>query len=136
ATPREAETDARLRIGDPALPEHLAPGSPPVFNPSAEWTARTGLPFVFATWIVRGGVELAPSALAAFARARTRGIERVDALAIEAARTWGLAEADCRRYLRDECLYEPGPRMHASLLRLRDEAAAIGLARGELTPEP
>ncbi len=134
--PRAATADAWLRIGDPALREHLAQGSPPVFNPSAEWTARTGLPFVFATWIVRGGVELAPEQLAAFARARRRGIERIDALAAEAARAWQLPEPECRRYLREECRYEPGERMHESLRRLRDEAAAIGLARADLSPEP
>jgi len=134
--PRAVLADAWLRIGDPALREHLAAGSPPVFNPSAEWTARTGLPFVFAAWIVRGGVELAPEHLAAFTRARRRGLERIDALASEAARAWQLPEADCRRYLREECRYEPGERMHSSLTRLRDEAAAIGLARADLSPEP
>lgn len=134
--PRAAPADAWLRIGDPALREHLAPGSPAVFNPSAEWTARTGLPFLFAVWIVRAGVDLAPEHLAAFSRARARGVARVDALAREAAREWRISEADCRRYLAIECRYEPGPRMRESLLRLRDEAAAIGLARGELAPEP
>ncbi len=135
ADPREAPADAWLRIGDPALREHLAANSPPVFNPSAEWTARTGLPFVFAAWIVRPGVELTPEHMAAFARARARGRERIDALATEAAAAWNLSEADCRRYLRDECLYEPGSRMRASLLRFRDEAAAIGLARADCTPQ-
>lgn len=134
--PRAADADAWLRIGDPALREHLAADAPPVFNPSAEWTARTGLPFVFAAWIVRAGVDLDDEHLAAFARARRRGVERVDALAVEAARAWRLGEADCRRYLRDECRYEPGPRMHATLTRFRDEAAAIGLARADLAPEP
>jgi len=136
ADPRAVAADAWLRIGDPALREYLAADAPPVFNPSAEWTSRTGLPFVFAVWIVRAGVDLAPEHLAAFARARGRGRERIDALATEAARTWNLAEADCRRYLRDECLYDPGARMRASLLRFRDEAAAIGLARADCTPEP
>lgn len=136
ADPRAIDADAWLRIGDPALREHLAGDSPPVFNPSAEWHARTGLPFVFATWIVRGGVELEPEQLAAFARARRRGVGRIDALAAEAAREWRLPEAECRRYLREECCYEPGARMHASLFRLRDEAAAIGLARAELDPTP
>ncbi|MBL8863027.1 MAG: hypothetical protein JNK02_13600 [Planctomycetes bacterium] len=136
ADPREAGTDAWLRIGDPALREHLAPGSPPAFNPCAEWSARTGLPFVFAVWIVAPGVELGPEHLAAFARARRRGRECLDSLAREAAAAWSLPAAACGRYLREECLYEPGPRMGASLRRLRDEAAALGLARAELDPAP
>jgi chorismate dehydratase len=134
--PREAGTDAWLRIGDPALREHLAPGSPPVFNPSGEWAARTGLPFVFATWIVRPEVEVGPEHLDAFVRARERGRARIDALALEAARAWSLPAEACRRYLREECVYDPGASMRASLLRFRDEAAALGLARGDLAPAP
>src|SRR5258705_155312 len=55
---RDLGTDAWLRIGDPALREWLCPKPPPVFNPSRAWAERTGLPFVFACWIVRPGVEL------------------------------------------------------------------------------
>jgi chorismate dehydratase len=133
--PRRAEADAWLRIGDPALREHLAPGSPPVFNPSAEWTARTGLPFVFALWIVRADAPLEPDHVAAFTRARARGLQRIDALAGEAARAWDLPVEHCRRYLREECRYEPGAALHASLRRFRDEAAALGLARADLDPQ-
>ena len=49
-----------LRIGDRALVEALSDGAPPAFNPSEAWTQDTGLPFVFATWLVRPGVELTP----------------------------------------------------------------------------
>jgi chorismate dehydratase len=135
ADPRAAEADAWLRIGDPALREHLASGSPPTFNPSAEWAARTGLPFVFALWIVRADAPLEPAHVAAFARARVRGRTRIDALASEAARAWELPVESCRRYLREDCRYEPGASMHASLRRFRDEAAALGLARAELDPQ-
>jgi chorismate dehydratase len=135
ADPRQAEADAWLRIGDPALREHLAAGSPPTFNPSAEWTARTGLPFVFALWIVRADAPLEPAHVAAFSQARARGLRRIDELAGEAARAWDLPVESCRRYLREECRYEPGAAMHASLRRFRDEAAALGLARAELDPQ-
>src|SRR5690349_17074048 len=83
--PRSVPADSWLRIGDAALRESLAPDAPPVFNPSKEWCARTGLPFVFAAWIVRAGVEIAPEQLAAFARARARGKKRVEELARAAA---------------------------------------------------
>ncbi len=136
ADPRAAPADAWLRIGDPALREHLAPGSPPVFNPCAEWTARTGLPFVFAVWIVRPGMRLGAAQVEAFARARERGRSRLDALADEAAREWDLPVEACRRYLGRECRYEPGADLWPSLRRLRDEAAALDLARADLEPEP
>jgi len=75
--PSRAEADAWLEIGDPALRRYLSPGAPPVFNPSQEWAARTGLPFAFAVWIVRPGVALRQSQIEAFARARPgRGPDR------------------------------------------------------------
>jgi chorismate dehydratase len=132
--PRAAESDAWLAIGDRALQEYLAPDAPPVFNPSQEWCARTGLPFLFAVWIVRPGVELDARELAAFARARERGRERVLTLADEASRKWNLPLAACRKYLVEECRYEPGAEMERSLFLFRDRAAALGLCRGDLRP--
>jgi chorismate dehydratase len=134
--PARAEADAWLEIGDPALRRFLAPDSPPVFNPSQEWAARTGLPFAFAVWIVRPGVALRPSQIEAFARARARGAARIAALAEEASRAWELPREACLRYLAEECRYEPGPRLEPALTAFRDAAAALELARGDLAPEP
>jgi chorismate dehydratase len=125
--PRAVAADAWLRIGDAALREHLEPGSPPVFNPSEAWRARTGLPFVFALWVARAGVDLAPWA-AAFARSRAAGAARVAALAREAADAWGVPLAATRAYLEEECLFEPGPRLGPALGAFRDAAARLGLA--------
>jgi chorismate dehydratase len=135
--PRGASADAWLRIGDAALRETLGPEPLTVFNPSGEWCARTRLPFVFAAWIVRAGVELAPEHLAAFARARARGRTRVAEFARAAAAEWRLREADCLHYLRSECVYELGAdEMQRALLAFRDGAAPLGLARAELAPQP
>lgn len=134
--PRDAPADAWLRIGDAALRDALASDAPPVFNPSREWCSRTGLPFVFAAWIVRPGVELASEHLAAFARARARGAQRVAELAREAAAEWKLPEAACLHYLREECVYELAPgEMQRALFAFRDGAAPLGLARAELAPQ-
>ncbi len=134
--PRSVGADAWLRIGDAALREALASDAPPVFNPSREWCARTGLPFVFAAWLVREGVELQSEHLAAFARARARGKLRVAELAREAAAEWKLAEAPCLHYLREECVYELGEaEMQRALFAFRDGAAPLGLARAELAPQ-
>jgi chorismate dehydratase len=129
-----AGTDAFLEIGDPALRRALAPGAPPAFNPSAEWCERTGLPFVFATWIVREGVQLSPAHLDAFARSRARGAARLPELAEQASREWRVPLAACRRYLFDECVYDPGPDMERALFAFRDAAAALGLCRADLAP--
>jgi len=132
--PRTVDADAWLAIGDRALREYLAPDAPPVFNPSQEWCTRTGLPFLFAVWIVRPGVALDARRLAAFTRARERGRERVRELADEASRKWSLPLAACRKYLVDECRYDPGADMERSLLAFRDRAAALGLCRSDLHP--
>ena len=131
--PRSVPADAWLRIGDAALREHLAEGSPPVFNPSEAWRARTGLPFVFALWVARAGIELEPWA-PAFLRSRALGAARMQALADEAASAWGVAPAVTRRYLFEECLFEPGEHLAPTLLAFRNAAAALGLARGDVHP--
>lgn len=123
-----------LRIGDTALAEYLAPDARPVFNPSEAWTDDTNLPFVFALWIVRPGVELDEAQLDAFAAARARGIEHIDELASEASRAWKLPLAACRKYLREECRYDPGAELEPALFAFRDAAAALGLCRGDLRP--
>lgn len=133
--PSLAEADAWLEIGDPALRRYLSLGAPPVFNPSQEWAARTGLPFAFAVWIVRPGVALRQNQIEAFARARAHGASRIGALAAEASRAWGLPLDACTRYLAQECRYEPGPKLEPALLAYRDAAAELGLCRGDLAPE-
>ncbi|MAF64248.1 MAG: hypothetical protein CMJ84_01130 [Planctomycetes bacterium] len=133
--PREADCDGWLRIGDAALREVAAPDAPAVFNPSQVWCERTGLPFVFAAWVVRPGVDPSPW-LAAFERARERGLARLDELAAGAARDWHLPPELCKRYLREECVFESLPDMHAALLAFRDAAAALGLCSGAFDPLP
>lgn len=132
----ESDAGGWLRIGDKALVEALTPGAPPCFNPSEAWAHDTGLPFVFALWIVRPGVRLEPAQLDAFSRARTCGRAALDELAREAARDWALPFEPCRRYLAEECLYDPGAALEPALLRFRDEAARLGLCRGDLAPHP
>jgi len=131
---REAPADGWLRIGDPALREYLAPDAPPVFNPSEHWTNRTGLPFVFATWIVRPGVDIAPH-VPTFARARARGAEGLEELCVQAAEQWDLPLDACRNYLGSECVYDAGEDMHAALIAFRDAAARVDGCRADLAPE-
>ncbi len=135
ADPAATAADAWLEIGDPALRRALSPGAPPTFNPSREWAKRTGLPFAFAVWIVKPGVELSREHLEAFARARARGATRVSALAEEASRLWSLPLAECRRYLEKECRYDPGEKLSRALTAFRDAAAALQLCDGALAPQ-
>ena len=40
----------------------------------------------------------------------------------------------CRRYLFEECRYEPGAALARALYAFRDAAAPLGLARADLAP--
>ena len=126
---------AWLRIGDTCMREYLAPDAPQVLNPSEEWREMTGLPFVFALWVIRPGVDVNPY-LSAFTQAFIRGQSRLDDLAREAAHAWGVPNGATRRYLFEECSYDLGERMAPSLFAFRDEAAKLDLAAAELNPEP
>jgi predicted solute-binding protein len=132
----DAEADAWLSIGDPALVRTLSPAPPASFNPSQAWSEAFQLPFVFAAWVVRPGVELSTSQLALFAQARERGTSSaaLEALAREGAATWNLPLDSCRRYLGEECRYDPGLDFAPALRRFRDEAARLGLADASLEP--
>ncbi|MEM9382334.1 MAG: menaquinone biosynthesis protein [Planctomycetota bacterium] len=133
--PREVEgADAWLRIGDAALRETLTLDVP-AWNPSEEWRRRTGLPFVFAAWIVREDAPIEPH-LDAFSRARARGRASIRALATEASERWSLPESRCLEYLEEECSYDPGAAMAVSLNEFRRRASQAGLCDGQIVPDP
>jgi chorismate dehydratase len=78
--PRQAEHDAFLLVGNAGLRQRMgAPGFPYVYDLGAEWHAWTGLPFVFARWMVRQDVS--PRDRALLEEALYTGLEEgVDAL--------------------------------------------------------
>lgn len=133
--PRRGPGDAWLRIGDACMREYLVPDAPQVLNPSEEWREMTGLPFAFALWIVRPGLDIDPW-IPAFTRAFARGQSRLEELARNAARAWGVPHEATRRYLLEECAYDLGERLTPSLLAFRKEAAKLDLARLDLDPQP
>jgi chorismate dehydratase len=67
--------DAAVAIGDTAL--EWEGRCPYGLDLGAGWKDLTGLPFVFAGWVARPGVELTAADLAAFANARSLGEQRV-----------------------------------------------------------
>lgn len=134
--PRELAGDAWLEIGDAALRDYLAAGSLEVLNPSQVWTSVTNLPFVFAAWVVAPDVELAPEQLAVFADAPHADTERRAAWAREASERWELPLAGCHKYLVEECVYDVGADLGASLTSFRNAAAGQGLCEARLEPAP
>src|SRR5207237_4149335 len=93
----EADADAVLLIGDRAMRACL-PGYAHAYDLGQEWHDWTGLPFVYAVWAVRAGVDLGPVA-GALHEAKRRGCARVGAIAHREAPRLGLDAGFCRRYL-------------------------------------
>ncbi len=93
--------EAVLVIGDAALKLAAAGTYQHRYDLGEEWKRWTGLPFVFAVWAARraanaGFVKPAHEALLA---SRAWGLEHLDDLAAEAARTTQLPLIACREYL-------------------------------------
>lgn len=130
ATPADdLTTDAVLLIGDRAMRACL-PGFDFAYDLGQEWTDWTGLPFVYAVWAVREGVELGPVE-AAFHEAKRRGLARAGRIAAREAPGLGLDPGFCRRYLTNIIQYNLGPRERAGLEQYHAFTAELGL-----TPTP
>jgi len=121
--------DAALIIGDPALfLDHAASGLRKV-DLGEEWTAMTGLPFVWAFWAGRPGVLL-PSHVATLLAARDGGGADSDRIATEYCGPERAALG--RAYLRDNIRYTLGEPERAGLSRYYELAAQHGLVEAEV----
>jgi chorismate dehydratase len=134
ADAESADADAVLLIGDRAMRACL-PGFRYAFDLGDEWTAWTGLPFVYAVWAVRAGVDLR-GVDAAMAEAKGRGLAAVGEIAAREAAALGLGAGYCRRYLTNIIHFDLGPRELAGLRHFYGLAVETGLAPAgrELTP--
>ena len=69
--------DAVLLIGDPAIDFLRAPHEHQIWDLGAEWSELTQLPFVYAVWALRRGVETKPLRQA-LREAKSFGLETLD----------------------------------------------------------
>lgn len=119
--------DAGLLIGDPAFEtDHQALGLRKV-DLGEEWTALTGLPFIYAAWTGRSGV-IAAGDVTALQEAQRAGVQSVDAIANEYGRGDARRAARAAAYLRDNVKYGLGPDEAAGLQLFLNYAADLGLA--------
>ena len=123
----ESDADAVLLIGDRAMHACL-PGFRYAFDLGQEWHEWTGLPFVYAAWAVRAGVDLGP-VLDAFYEAKRRGLQDVGPIAAREAPHLQLDAGFCRRYLANIIRFDLGPRELAGLNHYYMLASELGLAR-------
>jgi chorismate dehydratase len=122
-----AACDAGLLIGDPAFDaDHDALGLRKI-DLGEEWTALTGLPFVYAAWTGRPGA-VASAEVAALQAAQAEGVESADAIAAEYGRGDAGRAARAAVYLRDNVRYGLGAEEAAGLQMFLDYAADMGLA--------
>lgn len=119
-----ADCEAALLIGDPAL--HVDRARYLVFDLAAEWRRLTGLPFVFAVWAVRAGVD--NEALERHFDASLRhGLEHLEELVRATAAELGLDAALVRAYLTESLWFTLGKDERAGLAEFYRRAARHGL---------
>ncbi len=122
----ESTADAVLVIGDRAM---KVPDEPfhAVVDLAEAWKSLTALPFVFALWVVRPGVDLGdlPEILA---RCRADGLAHAHELASHHGPRLGLDREVCFDYLTNALSYELGDPEIAGLRRFAGMAADLGLA--------
>src|SRR5262245_26508593 len=123
----DADADAVLLIGDRAMRACL-PGFAHAYDLGQEWHDWTGLPFVYAAWTVREGVDLGPI-FDALQDAKARGCENIGPIAAREAPLLGLDAGFCRRYLTNIIRFDLGPRELAGLHHFYMLACELDLAK-------
>jgi chorismate dehydratase len=122
----ESTADAVLVIGDRAM---KVPHEPfhQVVDLAEAWRALTGLPFVFALWVARSGVDLGELP-AALGRSRDDGLAHAGDLSRHHGPRLGLDFTTCYDYLTRNLSYELGEDELAGLTRFAQMAARMKLA--------
>ena len=119
--------DAGLLIGDPAFEaDHVGLGLEKV-DLGEQWTAMTGLPFIYAAWTGRAGAVTAAE-VEALQEAQQIGVRSVDAIAAEYGRGDARRRSRAAAYLRDNVKYGLGQDEAAGLQLFLNYAADLGLA--------
>ena len=126
ASPEETDADAILLIGDRGM---LPPSEPYAFvwDLGDAWFQWTGLPFVFATWVARPGVD-SHEIESLLVATREEGLGRLEEIARTEAPKLGLSEEACLSYLRHNLVFFLGPAQKQGLAEFFRLAGRHGLA--------
>jgi chorismate dehydratase len=98
-----------------------------VWDLGDEWCRWSGLPFVFALWAARAGIEL-EGLEAALAAARDDGVAHLAEIAAHEAAGLGLTQRECLAYLRDNLHFQLGPQERQGLEQFQTLAERLRLA--------
>jgi chorismate dehydratase len=119
--------DAGLLIGDPALEADPAALGVTKIDLGSEWTAMTGLPFIYAAWTGRAGA-IDADGVRLLQQAQAEGVASYPAIADEYAKGNAASAQRALAYLRDNMRYGLGPDEEKGLQLFLDYAADFGLA--------
>lgn len=122
----DTRADAILLIGDRAMyptEEQFAV----TWDLGEEWFHWTGLPFVFAMWVARPGLDLEPIE-AALSEARDHGVTNAEAIARREAPLLGLPLPTTMHYLKQNLHFRLGSAERTGLRLFHQLAARNGLA--------
>ncbi|MFN0054316.1 MAG: menaquinone biosynthetic enzyme MqnA/MqnD family protein [Planctomycetales bacterium] len=128
ASTAATDADAILLIGDRAI-HPPAESFECTWDLGTEWTAWTGLPFVFAMWATRQGTRL-ERLEQALGAARDLGVSRLPQIARREAPQLGLSESVALDYLTQNLYYHLGHAERQGLERFHQLAVTHGLAPG------
>ena len=126
----ETDADAILLIGDRAIHPPAGPFDD-IWDLGDEWCRWAELPFVFAMWTARRGVELG-TLENAFEEARNRGLQHLEEIAHAEAESVGLTPETCHRYLRDNLYFYLGDREQRGLHLFYEQAVRMELAPAKM----
>lgn len=122
----ETDADAILLIGDRAI--HSPPGPFHfVWDLGDRWSQWSSLPFVFAMWTAREGVEC-EGLDAAFSAARDAGLANLTEIAQRESASLGLTEPQCFDYLKTHLHFYLGEQERQGLELFHRHARQLGLA--------
>ena len=119
--------DAGLLIGDPALEADPAALGVTKIDLGSEWTAMTGLPFIYAAWTGRAGA-IGAEEVRLLQEAQAEGMRSFPEIAAEYGKGDAAATQRALVYLRDNMRYGLGSDEEQGLQLFLDYAADLGLA--------
>ncbi len=118
-----AEADALLLIGNQAIDfRERDAGVHQLLDLGEEWQLRTGLPFVYAPWLLRADLPDAPAVAAELRELKEYGTARIP----EIVRADAHAPALSERYLTQHIRFGLGPREKAGIEKFRELLARHG----------
>ncbi len=126
-SPEQVDADAVLLIGDRAM--HPAQGTyQEIWDLGDRWCRWTELPFVFAMWVARQGLDVDYDQLAGLLQAsRNDGLANLEQIAADRAAGHGLTKEDLHRYFAENLHFRLGRGERLGLESFRERAAKLGL---------